>query len=256
MFESAEKIIAGNWKMNLLPGEGLLLVNELVNNLEVQKTKVILAPPFPYLSELSKKLKSKPGFYLAAQNCHHKSSGAFTGEVAPQMLKAMGVEYVILGHSERRSLFGESDEWIAKKIQNALTAGLNVIYCCGETLEDRDAGKQFDRVRSQVLTAFNEFPADRLDQVVIAYEPVWAIGTGKTASPEQANEMHAHIRDLLAAQFGKNAAQTVPILYGGSVKSGNAPDLLSCPDIDGALVGGASLVADEFIEIVRSAEKL
>lgn len=249
-----KKIIAGNWKMNLLPDESLLLVNNLIKGISSESCRIVIAPPFLYLPQLKELLKDQSQISLAAQNCHHKKSGAYTGEVSPQMLRATGVEYVILGHSERRSLFSETDQWIAEKVKMALQAGLEVIFCCGETLKDRETNRHFSTVKSQIEWGLSSLSAIQMQRVCIAYEPVWAIGTGKTASPEQANEMHEFIRSLFVLEpYSVKVAEQIPILYGGSVKPANATELLAQPEIDGALVGGASLNAKDFLQIVRAA---
>ncbi|WP_170254435.1 triose-phosphate isomerase [Phaeodactylibacter luteus] len=245
-------IVAGNWKMNMDYDAGRDLVKAVADKLQPSDTLVILGTPYIHLRNAASIIKDISNLKIAAQNCHQEESGAFTGEVAAGMLASCGVDYVILGHSERREYFGEDDQLIASKIDAALAAGLSPIYCCGEKLEAREAGTENDVVGAQVEAALFHLSTEQLAQVVIAYEPVWAIGTGKTASPEQAQDMHAHIRALLAGHFGQEAADGVSILYGGSVKPGNAKEIFSKPDVDGGLIGGASLKAADFIAIVDS----
>lgn len=246
------KIVAGNWKMNMDMDSGYDLVRSIIRSLpEISGAEVILAPPFPFLAPVAKMLQNHDSIKLAAQNCHHEGSGAYTGEVSAAMLASFGVSNVILGHSERRQYFGETDAIISKKIDNALTNGVDPIYCFGETLEQRDSGNHFKVVTDQISEALNDYPNDRLDNLVIAYEPVWAIGTGLTATPDQAQEIHQHVRSLMTTQFGPEGAG-VRILYGGSCKPGNAAELFAQPDIDGGLIGGASLNADDFLGIIKA----
>ncbi len=253
MPETREKIIAANWKMNKTFHEGLALLVELNMLLESEPTQhtVVVAPPYIHLHSAGHAV-TDTGIKIAAQNCHQEANGAFTGEVSASMLESVGVEFVILGHSERRQYFGETDELVAQKIKTAAAAGLKVIYCCGEPLEVRQEEKHFELVKQQITNALKDFQPGVLKDVVIAYEPVWAIGTGLTASPEQAQEMHAFIRETLKGIFGESIAKATPILYGGSMKPGNAKALLSQPDVDGGLIGGASLVAQDFFDIIHS----
>lgn len=249
-----KQIAAANWKMNLT----LTQVNELVASLLQQDTNVcdnklaVLGVPFPYLMLVKDKLKDKPFFYVAAQNCSDKKSGAFTGETSAEMLQSIGIEYVIIGHSERREFFHESNQLLADKINIALIYGLKPIFCCGEPLKIREAGTQNEHVSVQLKESLFHLSAEQLQHVVIAYEPIWAIGTGKTASTEQAQEMHAFIRSVLAEQYGAEIANTIAILYGGSVKGNNAPEIFGSEDVDGGLVGGASLIAVEFAAIINA----
>jgi triosephosphate isomerase len=245
--------IAGNWKMNKSVAESLALVRELRNALSVvrDRVEVAIAPPFTALHPVGKALEDS-NIALAAQNCHAAESGAFTGEIAAPMLKELGVSYVILGHSERRQLFGETDAGVNRKTAAVLKAGMLPIVCVGETLDEREGGKTLSVVETQVKGCLAGFGAAEGAKFVIAYEPVWAIGTGKTATSRQAQEVHAHIRGLLTGLWGAEAAQQVRIQYGGSVKADNAAELLSQPDIDGALVGGASLKAADFAAIVKA----
>ncbi len=245
-----DKIVAGNWKMNLAKNEGLLLVEGIVNGVGAGSTKVILAPPFPFLADVVAMVEKSP-VSVAAQNCHHESQGAFTGEVSAAMIRSFGCDFCIVGHSERRQYCQEDDTLINRKIQRLLDNGVRPIYCCGESLEEREAGKHFEVVGTQIQSALQGFKMDDLLKMVIAYEPVWAIGTGKTASPEQAQEMHAFIREKLS-QVLADRAQDISILYGGSVKPNNAKELFSQPDIDGGLIGGASLSATDFLHIIHS----
>lgn len=250
---SARKnIVAGNWKMNKDYEEGRSLARDIVAKLQPSDTVVILGTPYIHLKGVSHIISDINNLHLSAQNCHQEAGGAYTGEITAEMLKSVGCEYVILGHSERREYFGEDDTLIAAKIKRAQAAGLTPIYCCGEKLPSREAGEQEQVVGAQIKEALFGLSAEELSDVVIAYEPVWAIGTGKTASPEQAQEMHAFIRGLLVDQYGEYAADAMSILYGGSVKPGNAKDLFSQPDVDGGLIGGASLKADDFLAIISS----
>lgn len=239
--------------MNMDRDEGYDLVRSIMNGLERATTKadVIIAPPFPFLTPCVKMLSSNNQVHLAAQNCHHEEGGAYTGEVSAKMLASFGVTNVILGHSERRQYFGEDDALISTKIGQALKHGLSAIYCFGETLEQRDAGQHKDVVSVQIREALKDLSSVDMNNLIIAYEPVWAIGTGRTATPEQAQEIHAHVRDLMAEMFGQ-AGEMVSILYGGSCKPSNAQELFSQPDIDGGLIGGASLNASDFLSIIQA----
>ncbi|MBL7746188.1 MAG: triose-phosphate isomerase, partial [Chitinophagaceae bacterium] len=191
-------------------------------------------------------------FYVAAQNCHHKKSGAYTGEVSVEMLHSMNVKYCVVGHSERREYFHETNAMLAEKVDLCLEYFVTPIFCCGEPLNIREAGTQNDYVAVQLRESLFHLPADKIKTIVIAYEPIWAIGTGKTATTEQAQEIHQYLRSVLAAQYGEAVANEIPILYGGSVKANNAKELFSCPDVDGGLVGGASLVAADFVSIIKA----
>jgi triosephosphate isomerase len=245
-----QKIVAGNWKMNLTKNEGLLLVEGIVNGIETSDVKVVIAPPFPFISDVVSGVSGSK-VSVSAQNCHQEEKGAFTGEVSVEMLKSFGAEYCIVGHSERRQYFGETDELINQKIQRLLASGIIPIYCCGESLDERESEKHFKVVEEQIQSALQGFPKDELKKIVIAYEPVWAIGTGVTATPAQAQEMHGFIREKLR-QVLVDEAEEVSILYGGSVKPNNAKELFSQKDIDGGLIGGASLNAPDFLEIIHS----
>ncbi len=239
--------------MNTTASDAVDLLNALKPFLEdVEGVDVAVCPPFPYLSLISKTLEGSR-ILLGAQNMHHEAKGAYTGEVSPAMLKDVGCDLVILGHSERRHIFGETDETIRKKIQSALEFGLRPILCIGETLDDREADKTADVVRRQLKGCLEGFSRQDMEHIILAYEPVWAIGTGRTATPEQAEEVHRLTREWIEEQFDKKAAGSIRIQYGGSVKPGNARQLLEQPDIDGALVGGASLDAESFAAIVQAA---
>jgi len=246
------KFVAGNWKMNKEYGAGRDLVKNIVEKLLPSDVMVVLCPPFIHLYNAFCKINDISNLSIGAQNCHFEESGAYTGEVSAKMIKSAGGEFVILGHSERRNYFGENDALIKKKIHAALAAGLHPIYCCGEPLEIREADKHEQLVREQITEALFDLSAEDIAKVIIAYEPVWAIGTGKTATPEQAQEMHAFIRQQIAEKYNEELAETVSILYGGSVKPNNAKELFAQKDVDGGLIGGASLNADDFVAIVES----
>ncbi len=248
-----KKIVAGNWKMNTTVPEGVELAKAVAakSNEVPSGVELVVAPPFTHLALVGQALKgSKVG--LSAQNCADKEKGAYTGEISVDMLKSVGCGYTILGHSERRQYYGETDTKLVEKVKLALAAGLKVILCVGENLEQREAGKHFDVVSEQTKNVLYNFTAQDMKNVVVAYEPVWAIGTGKTATSEQAEEIHACIRKVLADKFGAAVADDVTILYGGSCKPSNAKELFACPDIDGGLIGGAALKADDFIQIALS----
>ncbi|MEW5758158.1 MAG: triose-phosphate isomerase [Candidatus Omnitrophota bacterium] len=247
-------IIAGNWKMNKTVKEAVELVNELNRSLyEIDNVEIVVCPPFTALETIADMLNSS-NIKLGAQNMHWEISGAYTGEISGQMLKELGVENVIIGHSERRQFFGESDETINKKIKAALKIGLTPIFCVGENLNQREKNLTLDIIRTQVEGGLKDLTKEDVQNLVIAYEPVWAIGTGKTATSAQAQEVHKFIRELLVKNFGDTTAQIIRIQYGGSVKPANIKELISQPDIDGALVGGASLDAKNFIEIVNNSK--
>jgi triosephosphate isomerase len=249
-----KKIVAGNWKMNKNLFEGKQLVEDILHSgIELRDdVAVILAPPFISLEMVSGLIKDKKGFHLAAQNCHQAQSGAFTGEVSAEMLKSVGVEYVILGHSERREYFGETDDLLAQKVDAVLAQELKVIFCCGEPLNIREAGTQNAHIQAQIENGVFHLSADQFKDIVIAYEPIWAIGTGLTASDEQAQEMHAFIRSIIAAKYGQEIAAATSILYGGSAKPSNAAGLFAQADVDGGLIGGASLVAADFAAVIKA----
>ncbi len=244
--------VAGNWKMNLNHVEARALVDGLKAELAREsRIDVAVCPPFVYLDAVAAMVKGT-SIKLGAQNCYFETKGAFTGEVAPAMLLDVGCTHVILGHSERRHVIGETDELIAKKVKAALAAGLKVILCVGETLDERKAGRTNDVVKTQTVKGLFDVSTAQLASVTIAYEPVWAIGTGVNAQPKDANDVHEFIRGLVAGKFGKAVAESMTIQYGGSVKPENAAELMGQPHVDGALVGGASLKADQFLGIVRN----
>lgn len=248
------QIAAANWKMNLTFQQGEKLLDEILGaNIKMKEhQKTIFAVPFPYLTMARSEVAEEKNYHVAAQNCHHKKSGAFTGEISVEMLHSLNIIYCIVGHSERREYFFETDATLAEKINLCLDNFITPIFCCGEALAIRESGTQNDFVAKQLKESLFHLPAAQIKKIVIAYEPIWAIGTGKTASTEQAQEMHAYLRSIIAGQYNKDIANEVPILYGGSVKANNARELFNCPDVDGGLVGGASLVGKDFIEIIRS----
>lgn len=244
-----KKIAAGNWKMNTDPNFGENFIKNLENRPFPEDVEVILGVPYVSLGSMTKiahKVK------ISAQNCHQEDKGAYTGEISAAMLQSVGCKYVILGHSERRQYFNESDELILSKIHKSFDNDLEVIYCCGEPLEIREKDEHEAFVSNQLADSICKLTKEQLSNIVIAYEPIWAIGTGKTASPEQAQSMHAHIRNVIKDNFDEEAANNVSILYGGSVKPANAKEIFSQPDVDGGLVGGASLKEDSFYDIIQS----
>jgi triosephosphate isomerase len=247
-----KKIVAGNWKMNTTVAAGKELAKDIVAALDkVQKdVQLIIAPPFTHLATVADVIKGS-AVALSAQNCADKAKGAYTGEVSAEMIAGVGCTYTILGHSERRQYYGETSETLVAKMALALENGLSPIYCVGEMLSEREAGNHFNVIKAQLEEVLFGLSAEQMAKVVIAYEPVWAIGTGVTATSEQAQEVHAFIRKTLAAKFGE-LANDITILYGGSCKPSNAKELFACPDIDGGLIGGASLKADDFIAIAQS----
>ena len=249
---SRRKFICGNWKMHKTAGEAVQLVRELRQKLDGTGAQVAVAPPFTALAAVKQALQGS-AIQLFGQNCHHEKQGAFTGEVSAPMLKDVGCDGVILGHSERRQYFGETDHQVAKKVRAVLAEALHPIVCVGETLQEREAGRTWEVVSRQLRGALGGLDAAALQRITLAYEPVWAIGTGRTATTAQAQEVHAQIRGLLRELGGAPVAQAVRIQYGGSVKPDNAADLLSQPDVDGALVGGASLKSSDFSAIVTAA---
>ncbi|MFH1413901.1 MAG: triose-phosphate isomerase [Candidatus Omnitrophota bacterium] len=251
-------IIAGNWKMYKIIAEAIELANGLkraLYKIDNQNIDVVLCPPFTALSEVQETLGDSV-IQLGAQDVYWEDEGAFTGELSSKMLKDAGCNFVIIGHSERRKYFSETNETVNKKIRAALDSGLTPIVCVGETLEEREANKTFDVLEDHAKNGLKNISVDNVLKLVLAYEPVWAIGTGKTATPQQAQEAHKFIRDLLSELYNKEAAQSLRIQYGGSVKPENISELIKQPDIDGALVGGASLKIDSFAEIVRKASEV
>jgi triosephosphate isomerase len=249
-----KQIAAANWKLNLTYQQGEKLLDDiLAADIKLRAHQfAIFAVPYPYLLMTRSEVEEAKNYYVAAQNCYHKKSGAFTGEVSVEMLHSIGVPYCVVGHSERREYFSETNAMLAEKINLCLDNFITPIFCCGEALAVREAGTQNDFVVTQLKESLFHLPAEKVKNIVIAYEPIWAIGTGKTASTAQAQEMHAYLRSIIAGQYGNETAGEVSILYGGSVKANNAKELFSCPDVDGGLVGGASLVAADFIEIIKA----
>ncbi|MHC4661434.1 MAG: triose-phosphate isomerase [Planctomycetota bacterium] len=248
-------IIFGNWKMFTTPREGADFISELAKKLgNIDGIEYGICPPATHLERLAAAIKGTT-IQVGAQNMYHEDEGAFTGEISAKMVLATGADWVILGHSERRHVFGETDDLIHRKLWKAHEVGLNPIFCIGEKLEEREAGKTNEVVENQLAGGFKTMEAEKVRKTVIAYEPVWAIGTGKTASPEQAQEVHAFIRKWLSDKYDSETSETVRIQYGGSVKPSNVADLISCPDIDGALVGGASLKVEDFAAIIIGAKE-
>ena len=243
-------IIAGNWKMHKTMNEALKLANDIKDEANKTDVEIVICCPFTVMSEVKKAIEGTK-VKLGAQNMHWEEEGAFTGEISANMLKDLGVDYVIIGHSERRRYFNETDEIVNKKVIKAIEKGLKPIICVGETLDEREKNKTFDIVKRQTLIALENIGRDEMINVVIAYEPIWAIGTGKTASSQDANEVIAYIRSLLQDKYGSEISEEIRIQYGGSVKPSNATEIMNEADIDGALVGGASLKAKEFLEIVN-----
>lgn len=250
------KIVAGNWKMYKDKSETIELISQLKEKLSRAqvKTQVIICPPFTSI-ELAGELIKNSNIQLGAQNVHSEVEGAFTGEVSVKMLKSFGVDFVIIGHSERRIYFNETDDFINKKIKRAIEYKIKPIFCLGETLAERESGKTFNVVESQLRNGLRNISESELKEIVIAYEPVWAIGTGKTATPQQAEEVHSFLREKIGEMYSKSIAEQIRILYGGSVKPENARELFSQLDIDGGLVGGACLKADSFYQIILAAEQ-
>ena len=247
-----QQIVAGNWKMNKTLEEGLELVKSILEKVEKPKGLVVVAPPLTHLREVGKMLKVRKHFHLAAQNCHHEEKGAFTGEVSADMVASVGAEFVIVGHSERRQFFKEKNEVLAQKVNVTLARGMRPIFCCGEPLHVREVDTHVGYVAKQLKASLFHLKEEDFRKVVIAYEPIWAIGTGRTATSDQAQEMHHAIRVLVAKKYGKIIADDTTILYGGSCNAQNAPELFAQPDVDGGLIGGASLKAEDFVAIVGS----
>ena len=249
-----KKIVAGNWKMNMTIEEGKNLVDSLLTTLPTisENRQVVIAPPYTHITQTAAQLDEYEHIYTGAQNCSSEASGAYTGEVSAAMLQSAGVQYVIIGHSERREYFKEDDAVLVKKIEQALNNNLQVIFCCGEPLEIRDADKQNEYVEKQIEAALFHLTGDQLKNLAIAYEPIWAIGTGHTATSQQAQDMHAHIRKVIATKYGEDAASMMTILYGGSCNASNAAELFACADVDGGLIGGASLKSDAFAAIITA----
>jgi triosephosphate isomerase len=246
-----KNIVAGNWKMNNDIEQTYSLLEEIISKKQETATEIIVAPSFVSLPLAVQKLEGS-GIKVAAQNAHQNESGAFTGEVSIPMLKSIGVDTVILGHSERRAYFGETNSLLTEKVNTALKHNFTVIFCFGEELSERKADKHFDVVESQVKESLFHLSTEQWKNIVLAYEPVWAIGTGETATPDQAQEIHAFVRQIIASEYGSTLANEVSILYGGSVKPDNAKEIFANPDVDGGLIGGAALKADDFLQIVNA----
>ena len=246
-----KKIVAGNWKMNNNLGETQVLISELKKQNQTSEAEIMIAPTFVNLYHSFELLRNS-NIEVIAQNMHFADNGAYTGEISADMLKSVGIKTVILGHSERRAYFNETDESLAKKVDTALEYGIRVVFCFGEELEDRKSNNHFNIVESQIKNALFHLPESAWKNIVLAYEPVWAIGTGETATADQAQEMHAFIRKTISDKYGYDVAQNVSILYGGSCKPGNAKEIFSKEDVDGGLIGGAALNADDFFGIVNA----
>jgi triosephosphate isomerase (TIM) len=252
-----KQIAAANWKMNLTLQQAEALVDELIatpHSLN-ENQQAIFGVPFPYLLSIKNKFVGKNNYFVAAQNCYTKKKGAYTGETSVDMLTSIGITHAIIGHSERREYFNETNAMLTDKVNICLENNVTPVFCCGEPLQIREAETQNSYVETQLQESLFHLSAEQITNFIIAYEPIWAIGTGKTASNEQAQEMHKHIRTVLANKYGVDVANTISILYGGSVKANNAADIFAQPDVDGGLVGGASLVAAEFAVIINSLKK-
>jgi triosephosphate isomerase (TIM) len=249
-----KQIAAANWKMNCTYQQAESLLDDILNTqLELKKNQqVIFAVPFPYLIMANSEVAEEDNYFISAQNCSNQKSGAYTGEVSAEMLQSIGIRHCLVGHSERREYFNESNEMLAMKIDICLEQEITPIFCCGEPLRIRDLGSQNEYVESQLKESLFHLSEVDVQRLIIAYEPIWAIGTGKTASTAQAQEMHAFLRSVLAKKYGSLVADNISVLYGGSVKASNASELFSCADVDGGLVGGASLIAADFISIIKS----
>jgi len=246
-----KQIVAGNWKMNTNLAEGKKLCSSIIAQLSTTDKEVIIGAPYIHLASLVDLVNGSP-IKLAGQNCHQENSGAYTGEISAKMLASLGIDYVILGHSERRAHFGENNQLLAQKVNASLAEGLKVIYCCGETLEERISDSHFEVVSTQIEEALYHLDAAEFSRIVLSYEPVWAVGTGETATSAQAQEMHAHIRSVLADKYGVEIANNTSILYGGSCEPSNAEEIFSQEDVDGGMIGGASLKAEDFIAIIKA----
>ena len=246
-----KQIVVANWKMNNSPEQSKQLCSSILSKMSPTDKEVILAPSYLYLNAVVDATQNSV-IKVAAQNCHQEISGAYTGEVSASMLAALGLNYVILGHSERRYYYGEDNSLLAKKVSSALSQGLKVIYCCGETLDQRNTGAHLDRITKQLTEGLFHLPTDAMRNIVIGYEPIWAVGTGITATSTQAQEMHAHIRNAISNKYGADIANDTSILYGGSCTPSNVKELFVQNDVDGGLIGAASLDADDFIAIVNA----
>lgn len=247
-----KKIIAGNWKMNLSFAEAMALADNLLDeNKDIEDVEVILASPFIYLHPLINRVQSNPNFSIAGQNCSEKAKGAFTGEIAASMLASIGIEHVVIGHSERRQFYGDTHAIISSKVDRAIESGICPIFCCGELLVERNSKEHFTVVKKQLEDSLFHLSLQQINDCIIAYEPVWAIGTGVTATVDQAQEMHAFIRKIISEKYSKSTSEEISILYGGSVTPQNASELFDGDDIDGGLVGGASLKQEDFSKIIK-----
>ncbi len=248
-----KQIAAANWKMNCTYQQAESLLNEVLQaNITLkEQQQVIFAVPFPYLIMANSILSNSKGYFIAAQNCYHQPSGAFTGEVSAEMLKSVGIKYCVVGHSERREYFNETNAQLAEKVNLLFKNDIVPLFCCGEPLSVREANDQNKHVEEQISSSLFHLSADDFSKIIIAYEPIWAIGTGKTATTEQAQEIQQFIRSVIAKKYGDDLASNIPILYGGSVKANNAAELFAAEDVDGGLVGGASLVAKDFAAIIQ-----
>lgn len=249
-----KQIAAANWKMNLTYQQGEKLLNDILSE-EIKlkdHQQVLFAVPFPYLTMANSEVAEENFYFAAAQNCYHQKAGAYTGEVSAEMLHSLNIRYCVIGHSERREYFHETNAMLAEKVNLCFENFITPVFCCGEPLAIREQGTQNDYVATQLRESLFHLPGERIRELVIAYEPIWAIGTGKTATTAQAQEMHAYLRSVLADAYGAAVADQVPVLYGGSVKASNAAELFACPDVDGGLVGGASLAAADFCQIIRA----
>ena len=252
-----KQIAAANWKMNLTYQQGQKLLRDVLNA-QIQLAthqQVIFAVPFPYLIMANSEVADAHNYFAAAQNCNDKKSGAYTGEVSSEMLQSTGIQYCITGHSERREYYLETNQLLAGKINMCLQQQIMPIFCCGEPLRVREENNQERFVQQQLEESLFHLSAGQMKCIIIAYEPIWAIGTGKTATTAQAQEMHQHLRSVIEQKYGKDVADEIPILYGGSVKANNAAELFACADVDGGLIGGASLIARDFIEIIKALKK-
>lgn len=252
-----KQIAAANWKMNLTYQQAEKLLDDVLSA-KIDLTpnqQTVFAVPFPYLIMTNSGVANQQNYFVAAQNCYDKKSGAYTGEVSAEMLESIGTKYCVLGHSERREYFAESNKMLADKLNICLQYEITPIFCCGEPLPVREKNEQNQYVQVQLEESLFHLDSEIIQRVVIAYEPIWAIGTGKTATTEQAQEMHSHLRSVLAGKYGKEVADNISILYGGSVKANNAAELFACPDVDGGLVGGASLIANDFVQIIQALKK-
>ena len=252
-----KQIAAANWKMNGTYQQAEFLLNDVLKGeIELKHHQLaVFAVPFPFLGVTNEIVVNKNNYFISAQNCYHKPSGAYTGEVSAEMLRSMNIKYCIVGHSERREYFNETNKQLAEKIDVLLQNDIVPIFCCGEPLPTREAGNQDMHVAAQIEQSLFHLGADDVKKIIIAYEPIWAIGTGKTATTQQAQEMHAFIRQVLQNKYGESVASFIPILYGGSVKATNAAELFAAKDVDGGLVGGASLIAADFIQIIKALKK-